>query len=247
MPRDTTAEPTSSPSRRGSEPYDAKLSVDDEASARLGIAAFIATVAYPKSIAKRDEVLCACKAFMVQYTGRRRPQMSLPAGLLTFPTHKIEREFRLVGLRLATRRFLAVDIAIERAWGSRWTIEIDKRSGRIRKIQTHRKSPTELNDDTAKRLRAAKGLPYNRTLSTAHNVLKSVWSESRPVLHLAWALSGAMQRAGKSAWDWHHLLFVADPAAELRAMVDRAEQWRKILFALPELQLANVLPIRLII
>jgi hypothetical protein len=107
--------------------------------------------------------------------------------------------------------------------------------------------PVALAAAIARELREKlKDLPYHRTETSANTVLKHVWSETRPVLHLAFALHGLMRERGMGAYAWPDLLFVPDPIALVRGLIRKGEVWRRGLFNQPNLRLSDVDPIRLV-
>jgi len=80
--------------------------------------------------------------------------------------------------------------------------------------------------------RAARFEFYRRghavTESMAKNIDRDVWRESRPVLHLAFALQRSFIAAEVSPWEWPALAAAANPQARLRRLVADAENARRI-------------------
>jgi hypothetical protein len=226
-----------------------RLPFDHAADAVVGIAAFVATVAYPGSIAKRQKIVEAGRAYCVKVAVYQQPEIPVKARLLQVSDAAISQQFRQAAYILATRRFPGGVMALQRLLGGREVkLEFSRQTGRLLRAPTVTgKGHTALAADVARELQEkSKYFAYHRTATSANTVLKHVWSETRPVLHLALALRGLMRERGLGAYDWPDLFFVQDPIALLKELVESGETWRRGLFDQPGLRLTGVEPVRLI-
>jgi hypothetical protein len=197
--------------------------------ARLSIAVLICACAWPPIGTKAksaafDLVMAAfigeierVNSVRVFHPHRRSYVMAVwrPAWRKIRP-EKGDKLIQLTGHRLMMRRFAALELRLRMM------------------LRPEGKGVKETMEGFALILaaRAEQAEFYRRTSaitdSTAKNIDRDIWRESRPVLHLAHALQEAFFAADVSPWDWPALACAPDPQARLRRLVAEAESARRI-------------------
>lgn len=180
------------------------ISVDGEF-AQLGAMAFFAVLAYPESIAKRDEFIKACKAWLTKRAiVKGYPRSDFPDDIRRYPTRAIYESGPITKAvsRIRGRRLPAAEMA-EAILFSKINGEF-KLTNRLNQFRTesvcHGQKYRRVKD-----IRSAVNSFAWRTVSkygdpksARMNVRARVWNESEPVLHFALALrfminSGALR------------------------------------------------------
>ena len=140
----------------------------------LGAAAYLAVLAYPKStqFSRRDELIEAFKAWMVKRAIQAGQKRSIfRADLRATRWRDIDGEFSKASRLITSRRGVARNIVLPRLIrGGLWDVPIGEKSATINRALT-------------------------RTFDNANgvkNAYRRVWSESKPVLHLAFGLENAL-------------------------------------------------------
>jgi hypothetical protein len=198
-----------------------------EGLARLSIAVLICACAWPPigtkpQLAAFDRAMAAFIAGIERVNGVRVSWHSRAYGI--FPRRRAWREMtpekgdkliQLTGHRLMMRRFPAIELRLRMSrrpegQGVTQTLEGFARilAARAERAEFYRRA-SAITDGTAK------------------NISRDIWRESRPVLHLAYALQEAFFAADVSPWEWPALACAPDPQARLRRLVAEAENARR--------------------
>lgn len=228
----------------------AHLPIDSEGAAMLGIAMFVATVAFPEDLAKRTRVAEAARAFALQVAKLRRPALKIQVKFLAPSSRALSQQIQQAGDRLALRRFRACEMAMHRMLGGkRLTFKIKRATGRlVEPLRVERMTTMQLAAEMAETMKrdATAAKRYLRTATSAGTALKHVWRESEPVLHLAFALRSELEERKIEPWRWPALLFVPDSIALLRRLIERGEASRAWLARFANLPLNRERQIRLL-
>lgn len=183
----------------------------------LGAAAYLAVLAYPKptQFSRRDELIEVFKAWMVKraiQVGHQRNQYR--ADLRATRWRDIDGEFSKASRLITSRRGVARSIALPRLIrGGLWDVRIDGKSATINRALTR-----TFDDNSVK------------------NAYRRVWSESKPVLHLAFGLENALSDYlpdGKTV----ALPDLLINPVWLRAAIENAEGLRRILVLTPQIRI----------
>ncbi|MDH4378373.1 MAG: hypothetical protein QE263_00495 [Vampirovibrionales bacterium] len=150
------------------------LSLCDEADALIGVAAYLALIAYPKEsdIPKRDEFIDAVKAWWVKQARKKISYKRFPQRLRQYPNQKIDNQFSKLTRRFYTRRLPAWNIAL------------------ILLLQANQEKVT-LNKSIEKRYTKYSD-KNQKILGNAENSYQRVWSDSKPILHLIYGLINSL-------------------------------------------------------
>ena len=196
--------------------------------ARLSIAVLICACAWPPIGTKAksaafDRAMAAFIAGMERANGVRVSMQSRAYGVTIrrgawrkMTPENGDKLIQLTGHRLMMRRFPAIELRLRMM------------------LRPEGQGVTQTLEGFARILaaRAEQAEFYRRasaiTDSTAKNIDRDIWRESRPVLHLSHALQEAFFAADVSPWDWPALACAPDPQARLRRLVAEAENARRI-------------------
>ncbi len=182
------------------------------AEAPIGAAAYLAVIAYPNDHEKRTAFVNACKAWLFIQIGKGRmpKQVTKPTILRFSKTRIINAEFTRVAKLLGQDRTIALQMC--KMLMLNQVPQVDPKDGKpttweewrklakpipvrmkdgspftiTRWLQTIYPSRTRTLDDDGKFI-------YEKSKFRAKNFHKRGWKESKPVLHLVWALDNYSQ------------------------------------------------------
>jgi len=205
--------------------------------APLSIGRMVAVCAFPDSEAAQERVWNAFAALLESHGAR--VSLTTRGGLAVrraawrdMTAAARDATLGRVAHRLLARRLRAVELVVLRTWRPPGLT-----AGRINAAMA------EQNAEGSRRagiyVRAPpRGAEAIRT--AARNVDQLVWRESRPVLHLAYAIRAELDRLRLTPWDWPLLAaeLVGGRKAEsvdarLRRMVRAAQVWQRAFAAAP--------------
>lgn len=205
----------------------------NEGEAILSIAVFIAVCAYPQDESRRAEVMRAFIAFLE--TGgfqvwtaphpmiRRRSQPRYRGAVMS--PQRRDNIIRRAAYTLLSRRLAAIHLGVFRSYRPKGlTIEKTDRAFGCGYLAAG-------NARLGMYRRSAEA--FGSLSDPSKNVARLVWRESRPVLHLAYALRSELDRCGLAPWDWPFLAGQPDPCERVARLVRAADVWARALNGIP--------------
>lgn len=207
----------------------------------IGAAAYLAVIAYPDNDQRKTDFVNACKAWLFIQLGKGRMPKSItkPTILRFSKTRAIQAEFSRVIKRIEHKRmpslFLAKCMLIKQV--RQVSVKKDDRPNTRKESRKFAKPITLVMKD-GKPLTINRWLQANYPSTTiskgekgkiirddaefrAKNFHAREWKESKPVLHLMWALENYLERTGKMLiiedllWD---ASWVAETVSEAEGM-----------------------------
>lgn len=199
------------------------------ADAHLGAMGFLAALAYPQDISKRNQFVEAAKANLTKiYIARGMPRAVAKPQFRRYVNRTIKNKIRRCQHRIETRRLPAAMMA-------RWILLHHPPLVRVVDPENPAWKPTTVNAAVTRMailLRHADPRHLEPVAELA-NLSHLVWAESKPVLHLALALYEAIQTQGRDRGPLFDL--VVDPGW-LAPTLARAEALRRTLAYIPKLR-----------
>ncbi len=193
----------------------------------LGAAAYLAVLAYPKptQLPRRDQLIDAFKAWMVKRAIQAGHKRSIfRADLRATRWRDIDGEFSKASRLITSRRGVARNIALPSLIrGGLWDVRIGEKSATINRALTR-------TFDSA---------------TGAKNAYRRVWSESKPVLHLAFGLENALGDYLPKSKNEGLPELLSNPVW-LQAAIKNAEGVRHALVLMPQIRIHDRDTIQLI-
>jgi hypothetical protein len=197
------------------------------AAAPLSISLFVATCAYPCEPTNRHSVCDAMAALLEAHGAQVSMQYHLGFRRYGAWRHMTPRKrdgiFDGAAYRLLSRRLAAIELGFLRSYRP-----ADRSLGAVH--EAFGRYLTAGNERLGR---------FRRSNPTAENVAHLVWRESRPVLHLAYAIRAELDRQELSVWDWPLLAATRTTAPaetseqRLIRMVATAATWQTALRSNP--------------
>lgn len=178
----------------------------NEGEACLSLAIIVAVTVFPHDLRRRNELMDAFAAWLVtrgcEVVQQPHPMLKIRRrAWLNMSKAKILHVLGQSAYLLRRRRLAAVELSF---------------------FRQYRPAGRSLNDVHNQFHKNRWG---RSTSNSANNVRILVWSQSKSVLHIAYALKIELEYADISAWNWP-LLCVSNPVERLARLVKNAENWR---------------------